>query len=241
MRRTARATHAGSRSTPTCWRARLPRAPNARGPAPNVVLARLLLWGSSRAGRVSRTWTTSPLSPRTFVPRERRSANASSRTRASRGWRRSRVPQRRSRVTQTRRPGPSPRRFTSPARRRHPRRPRRVLVTADASGAAIKGAGSLVPAPTAGSVVALNPLASPRASVEARESVTRATVSSAAALGGGKRRDGRGYRGRSSRQGVPPVAERRRGGRRVRAHGPRDGSTLGCRRRVGPGVSTRGG
>ena len=58
----------------------------------------------------------------------------------------------------------------------------RVLVTADASGAAIKGAGSLVPAPTAGSVVALNPLASPRASVEARESVTRATVSSAAAL-----------------------------------------------------------
>ena len=59
----------------------------------------------------------------------------------------------------------------------------RVLVTADASGAAIKGAGSLVPAPTAGSVgLALNPLASPRVSVEARESVTRATVSSAAAL-----------------------------------------------------------
>jgi len=57
----------------------------------------------------------------------------------------------------------------------------RVLPATDASGAATRAAGSLVPAPTAGSVGGLL-LASPDASVEARESVTRATAASAAAL-----------------------------------------------------------
>ena len=57
----------------------------------------------------------------------------------------------------------------------------RVLPATDASGAATRAAGSLVPAPTAGSVGGLL-LVSPDASVEARESVTRATAASAAAL-----------------------------------------------------------
>ena len=57
----------------------------------------------------------------------------------------------------------------------------RVLPATDASGAATRAAGSLVPAPTAGSVGGLL-LVSPDASVEARESVTRATAAAAAAL-----------------------------------------------------------
>ena len=74
----------------------------------------------------------------------------------------------------------------------------RVLPATDASGAATRAAGSLVPAPTAGSVGSvtlgnghgIGPLASPAAAVEARESVTRATAAStaaflAAAAGGG--------------------------------------------------------
>ena len=94
--------------------------------------------------------------------------------------------------------GSSPRRFLSPLNVAIRGDLARVLPATDASGAATRAAGSLVPAPTAGSVGSvtlgnghgIGPLASPAAAVEARESVTRATAAStaaclAAAAGGG--------------------------------------------------------